>query len=477
MSHEEHTPVPGLEGTCEEKLSRRDLARGLRTLRTALAGVGAVGVGGAAAAQDLFTSQSPTESRLPKQLVPGSTGAKPAFLLSIFLRGGADGLSILAPCDDPNYQAARDATRVWNPSDAGLPDPSMAGLPLTAGIPGLPDFWMPKVLQPLKNLFDEPNSKLALFHASGSVDQTRSHFEQQNQMESGTTGNASPPLPSGWCGRHLVTKTDHFIGKGLFRGFSYSNFLAQTLNGGQGVTPIPDPTNYAFPIVTGASPAQEAARADALETMYDKFGDPLDTSMESVLKAIAVLNSIDFDSYTPAPGVAYPTTKFGTELKHTAQLAKSVGKLEVVQLNTGSWDTHDAQGVFASGGRMYDLMDELAKGLEAFKKDMVDDGREFVVLVMTEFGRTLAENSSGGTDHGHGGVTIAMGTNVMGGQIYGTWPGLAPGQLDIGDMVTTTDIRDIIGEVVVSALKNPNTGIVVPPEPGMYEYAPVGFMA
>ena len=353
----------------------------------------------------------------------------------------------------------------------------MAGLPLTAGVPGVPDFWVPQVLQPLKELFDEPNSKLAFLHACGSADPTRSHFEQQNQMESGTTGNASPPLATGWCGRHLATKTDHIVGQSLFRGFSYSSFLAQTLNGGPGVTPIPDVTTYQFPISFPATPEQQQERANAFEDIYDEFGDPLDTSMESILKAIAVINNVDFDSYAPAGGAVYPGSPFGAQLRQVAQLAKEVGKLEVAQLNVGGWDTHDMQGVFLPGGRMYDLLDSLAQGLKAFKQDMVDDGREFIVVVTTEFGRTLAENSSSGTDHGHGGVMIAMGTNVMGGEVYTTWPGLATGQLDMGDIAVTTDIRDVFGEVVSSALKNPNTGIVVPPEPGVYSYAPVGFMA
>lgn len=471
MKHEDETVVRDDVAVDEPEVSRRGV--GLKALGAALAGAGlAVPSLGSGWRERPGTKKN----RAAKLQVAGPTGGTPAYLVSIYLRGGMDGLTTLAPADDLDYQGSRTMTRVWNPTDPLLPDPSVAGLPLTSGVPGVPDFWVPQIAQPLKDVFDLPNSKLAFFHACGSADSTRSHFEQQFQMETGTTGNATAQLSSGWCGRHLATKTDHITGTGLFRALNFSAILAQTLSEGPGTTPVPDPSQYAFPIVSTATMQQQQDRADALEFMYDAFGDPLETSMDSVLEAITTLNGVDFSTYAPGGGAMYPTTAFGARLMQAAQLGKEVPSFEVAHIDLGGWDTHDAQGVHTPGGRMYDLLDELSRGLKAFYLDMESQSREWICVVMTEFGRKVVENSSEGTDHGRGGVALAMGSSVFGGQVYTTWPGLMPSQQDLGDLAVTLDIRDVIGEIVSSALKNPNTDIVVPPEPGVYQYAPVGFL-
>ena len=241
---------------------------------------------------------------------------------------------------------------------------------------------------------------------------------------------------------------------------------------------MPDPAAYGFPIGFTATQQQKDARAAALGFVYDKFGEPLDTSMESVLEAVGVLEGIDYGSYVPGGGAQYPMTNFGGQLRKVAQLAQEVPALEVAHVDVGGWDTHDTQGVHVAGGRMYDLMDDLARSLKAFHLDMASGGREFVLVVVTEFGRKVVENSSAGTDHGRGGVTIVSGSRVVGGRVYTTWPGLAAGQLDQGDVAVTTDVRDVFGEIVSSALANPdNVDVVVPPEPGAYQYAPIGFLS
>lgn len=433
--------------------SRRDLGMPFRALRASLA-----------------PSLAAVRAAAPRP----PTGT-PDHVLSIFLRGGADGLTLLAPSNDPHYQALRDVTEVWDPANPSAP-PGQVGLPLTAATPSQPAFFVPQALAPLKELFDDPVPHLALFHAAGSFFDTQSHFDQQKFVEDGGTLQSA-----GWLGRHLQTKTDHFGGTPpSFRAIGLSSTLAQTLQGGPGATPVASLESYEFPVSFPASSSEAAAREATVDLMYDAFGVPLGPAMDSVLDAIAKLGGIDYASYVPAGGASYPTSKFGSDLKKIAQLTKAVAQVEAVHVDLGGWDTHFNQGVHTPGGRMHDLMDDLARSLRAYYRDLqaTVPYRKFIVVVVTEFGRKVKENSSGGTDHGRGGVAIVLGSDVVGG-VYTSWPGLDPATQQVnGDLAVTTELRDVFGTIVERSLANSNVATVIPNDPATgYVYGgPLGFL-
>jgi uncharacterized protein (DUF1501 family) len=466
--------------TKEAGFSRRDFRGALRALGAAIGGVSVL-------ESTVRAQQASPSGPIGQPITPGAT---PAFVLSIFLRGGADGLSFLAPVYDPAYKAARKFTQIWDPADSEFDpmlDAGQEGDPLSPATASLPEFWTPKALSPLRDLFVAPGSELAFIHAAGSLANNYSHFVQQFNIESADT---SATLASGWLGRHLEKKVDH-LGAGVtFRAMGYSSLLAQTMKGGPGATPVADPTAYEFPISYTATPAETLDRKVKLEAMYDNFGDPLDPALENVLDAIDDL-AIDYGTYSPGGGAQYPFTKFGSELKKVAQLAKEVSSLEAVHVDVGGWDTHDSQGVHVPGGRMYDLMDDLARSIKAFYDDMSSQpagtARKFIVLVVTEFGRTVRENSNvdgagnptPGTDHGRGGVSIVCGSDVIGGQVYGTWPvnGIGTAGAPADDLDVTTDLRDVMGEIVAKALANSADVDYVVPSDGPYPgYSPLGFL-
>jgi hypothetical protein len=197
--------------------------------------------------------------------------------------------------------------------------------------------------------------------------------------------------------------------------------------------------------------------------MYDITTDPLRTSALSTQTTIDWLNTINFGGYVPAGGAVYPATYFGTSLKSVAALIKAEVGVEAVAIDIPGWDTHNAQGV-APGGDLWGLLTTLADGLAAFHADMfAGNGTNLTVLVMTEFGRRLLENGSFGTDHGHGSCMLVMGKNIAGGRVLTQWPGLDESQLFQGrDLAVTIDFRDILAEIVLHRLRNPNLGIVFP---------------
>jgi len=384
----------------------------------------------------------------------GGTGAQPAFLVQLFLRGGADGLSLLCPYADPHYQTYRSETRILDPTpplpagtDIGHYAIPLGGSQIT-NAPGA--FGIPRALQPLKQVYNE--GRLAFIHATGNVDGIQSHFAAQDSTEKGANHDVNLPA-DGWLARHLATKTDHLSGDPRFRAMTYRSIQSVSLFGSRVATPISDPLTYAFPdpLLVGSG------RRNRLFSLYDSFGTPLDDAFDATDEAISTITGVDFEIDPPA-AVDYPDTDFGTQMKRVAQIPKQTD-VEVVNISIDGWDKHTNQGVFSSspeggGARMYDLMDDLARGMRAFYEEMRGE-REYVVLALSEFGRKVPENGNAGTDHGKGGVALVMGTNVNGGKLYGDWPGLAPADLDELDLAVTTDIRRVLHEVADRALRNP----------------------
>lgn len=363
-------------------------------------------------------------------------------IISIYLRGGLDGLSMAPPFLEPDYYASRPTLAV-PPPDAGNPNaalnldgffgfaPSMAGL-------------MPAYQA----------GELLVVHATGSTDPSRSHFDAQRYMEVGKP--ADPEIFTGWLGRHLLSSTP-ISQAAVLRAVGIATGLQRTLVGGPATLPIPDLDKFGL----GGSSSTAQKRLDALNDMYQWVQDPLKAAADTTQLTVDLLDQINFAGYVPKGGASYPSGGFGTALKSSAALIKAQVGVEAIAIDLGGWDLHAALGIF--DGSMASLMTTLSQGLGALHADLHGDAPNVTVVCMSEFGRRLKENGSFGTDHGHGNVMLLMGEHVQGGRVLSEWPGLAPEQLFEGkDLEVTIDFRDVLGEVVARRLGNQNLGYVFP---------------
>jgi len=354
-------------------------------------------------------------------------------LVAIFQRGAVDGLSMVVPFSDPYYTALRNSIKIAAPGAAN------GALDLGGG------FGLHPALAALKPIYD--SGALALVHACGSPDSTRSHFEAQDYMETGTPG---VPAPDGWLNRHLVATNASFPGIAL------AGAMPRSLGG---VGPAIAISSLESLVVESDAPAAQL-RATRLE-MHQGRTDIIGTTGQAAIAAMDAATYLDPANYQPANGAEYPQTEFGNRMRNIAQLIKTDVGLELAFTEIGGWDTHNNQG--GSNGDLAGNLGEFAQGLAAFHQDLGDKMADVCVLSMSEFGRTVAENGSGGTDHGHGTAMLVLGGTVSGGRIYGPWPGLAPEQLYQGrDLAVTTDFRTLFGEIVDKHLGNPNVGAVFP---------------
>ncbi len=365
-------------------------------------------------------------------------------IVSIYLRGAADGMTMCVPYADNGYYNAR--------PNLAIPRPDSASADKCTDLDGF--FGLPVPMLPLRQAYLD--GKLLFVHACGSTDPSRSHFEAQRFMEVGKPRDQL--LVTGWLGRHLesIAPTDPLA---ILRAVGISTGLQQSLAGGPSTLPISNLDEFNL----GGSSSSRTARRAALTDMYMQTGNPLAAVVSTTFDTIDMLNTINFSGYAPAGGAVYPTTGFGTALKSTAALIKAQVGVEAVAIDLGGFDTHNNQGNFGTGF-FANLMNQLASGMGAFYADMFTQANPGVTLVaMSEFGRRLQENTSVGTDHGRGNVMMAMGNCVTGGRVLRNWPGLAPGQLFEGvDLNVTTDYRDILAEIVQTRLGNTNLAHVFP---------------
>ncbi|MCC6322791.1 MAG: DUF1501 domain-containing protein [Phycisphaerales bacterium] len=365
-------------------------------------------------------------------------------IVSIYLRGAADGLTLVPPFGDPAYYTLRPTLAIPRPDDLANPNPRAIDL---NGY-----FGLAPAMAPLLEAYQA--GTFAIVHAAGSPDSSRSHFDAQRFMEVGKPRD--PSLYTGWLGRHLIT-ANQADPNAVARAIGIGYQLQMTLQGGPKSLPIPDLTNYGL---TGPS-GTRTARLNYLNTAYAAATDPLRASAANTYNTISVLNSINFGSYVPQGGAAYSNSSFQRALRTTAALIKADVGVEAVAIDRGGWDTHSAQGNLV-GGSLYGTMTDLATGLQAFHRDIVQQNWNVTVVVMSEFGRTAAENDSLGTDHGHGGVMFLMGRNINGGLVHGTWPTLSS-LYQNQDLHVTTDFRDVLAEVVALRLgNNANLSTVFP---------------
>ena len=358
---------------------------------------------------------------------PGSARAKQ--LIAIFQRGAVDGLNMVVPFGENDYYRARPTIAISRPkTNDGAVD-----------LDGF--FGLNPRLANLKPLWD--NRALAIVHACGSPDSTRSHFDAQDYMESGTPGVKS--TGDGWLNRYLQARKEQ--DETPFRAVALSQQLPRML---QGRAPALAMNQIAqFDIRGGQRDLFEAQYAAAADQILGGVG-------REAFGAMKTLRVADPSKYRPENGAQYPQSPFGQALLQIAQLVKADVGLEVAFADLGGWDTHVNQG--ASQGQLAQRLNDFSQGIGALVTDLGDRMADVVVLTMSEFGRAVNQNGNGGTDHGHGNAMLVMGGGIKGGKVYGKWPGLSNDRRFEGrDLAITTDFRDVFGEIVVRhlGLKNP----------------------
>lgn len=357
-------------------------------------------------------------------------------LVVLFLRGGSDGLNMLVPYAEDEYYRARPSLAIPKPNDARV----KAEL---RSVFVNDHFALHPSLRPLKRWYDQ--GSMALVHAVGSKDTTRSHFEAMSAMERGApTGNSGEP--SGWLARYLnkTLSTDDTP----LRAVAWANTMPDSLRG------APSPM-----VVQSISDFQlntDKEFLEALEDQYSSHGSGSGTVVQNAgaqtLDALAKIEMLDPKNYKASGGAAYPATYLGQGFREVACLLKSDLGLEIACLEDTGWDSHFAQG--GNIGIHANNLNSVATTVDAFLTDLGPRAKEITLIVMTEFGRRLEENASLGTDHGRASVMMAFG-DVSGGKILGDWPGLKKydpnavqdekhGLDAVGDLKPVNDYRKVL---------------------------------
>ncbi len=355
-------------------------------------------------------------------------------LITIFQRGAVDGLNMVVPHGERNYYDLRPAIAVAQPNRAqGAQDAAI-------NLDGF--FGLHPALAPFKTLWDAKH--LAIVHAVGSPDNTRSHFDAQDYMESATPGVKS--TQDGWLNRYLQARPDPQASP--FRAVALAQNLPRTL---QGRAPTLAISNLAdFTIRAGAYTQKVQG---GFEDIYEQsVNDVLSGTGKETFEAVNFLKKVNPAQYKPENGAQYPRGRYGDALLQIAQLIKAGVGLEVAFTDLNGWDTHGNEG--GARGQLANLLAQFAAGINALITDLgtarMDD---VVILTMSEFGRTVRENGTRGTDHGHANAMFIIGGRVHGGKVYGQWPGLKDEQLFEGrDLALTTDFRDVFSEVAAKHL-------------------------
>ncbi len=357
--------------------------------------------------------------------------AKGKVFICLFQRGAADALNMVVPHGDKTYYSLRPGI--------GIPRPSANTGGSAIDLDGF--FGLHPALAPLKPLWDR--GMLAPIHAVGSPSSTRSHFDAQNYMESGTPDRNN--TADGWLNRYLATHgtceacapaptpTSHF------RAIAQTSQTPRILEG-------PAPT-IAMNSLQEFTVRATGTQVERLEALYRTGrADIIHGTGSEMFDAVKMLKSADPSRYAPAANANYPRTPFGQRLMQIAQLIKADLGLEVAFADVGGWDTHQNQG--GATGQLAQRLTEFSGAIAALATDLGDRMENVVILTMSEFGRMARQNGTGGTDHGHAGAMFAIGGSVKGGKVYGKWPGLEREQLFEGrDLALTTDMRAVFSEI------------------------------
>jgi uncharacterized protein (DUF1501 family) len=364
-----------------------------------------------------------------------AAGTKTKLLIAIFQRGAVDGLNMVVPFGEAEYYRVRPSIAIARPGrEEGALD-----------LDGF--FGLHPRMSPLKPLWDQGH--LAIVHAAGSHDPTRSHFDAQDYMESGTPGVKS--TRDGWINRYLQAIHDRAVrdasaraGGNPLRAVALTDQMPRALQG-------PAPT-LAMGSVREFGVRGDMTAQASFESAYQAAADRvLNGTAKEAFSAMRTLSKQSAGRYQPAAGVSYPRSPFGQALQEIASLAKADVGLEIAFAESNQWDHHVNEG--GANGQIANRLNDLSTGIAALVQDLGDHMADTVILTMSEFGRAVAENGNRGTDHGHGNAMFLIGGAVKGGKVYGKWPGLAPEVRYEGrDLAVTTDFRDVFGEVVVNHL-------------------------
>jgi uncharacterized protein (DUF1501 family) len=376
------------------------------------------------------------------QITGGILAGRRKTLIAIFQRGAVDGLNMVVPYGEKNYYAARPTLAIPQPGKAAVGE-SVIDLDGFFGLhPALSGF---------KPIWDA--KRLAIVHAAGSPDNTRSHFDAQDYMESGTPGLKS--TGDGWLNRYLQARPDAKASP--FRAVALTQNLPRAMQGRAPALAISNLNDFAV----RAGQASQLVQG-GFEDIYDQAaGDALRGTGKETFEAINFLKKVNPAQYKAENGARYPATPFGNALLQIAQLIKAGVGLEVAFTDIGGWDTHVNQG--SARGQLAFRLTEFGQGIAALYTDLGARMDDVVILTMSEFGRTARENGNRGTDHGHANAMFVVGGSVRGGKVLGDWPGLDTDKLYEGrDLALTTDFRDVFGEVAAKHLGNADLSRVFP---------------
>jgi uncharacterized protein (DUF1501 family) len=379
-----------------------------------------------------------------------SAGGK--ILICLFQRGAADALNIVVPHAEREYYALR--------PNIAIPRPR-AGDPRAAiDLDGF--FGLHPALAPLKPLWDR--GMLAPVHAVGSPSSTRSHFDAQDYMETGTPDVKA--TPDGWLNRYLATHgtcaecaaaaggPPQVNAPSPFRAVALSKQTPRILEG--------HAPSIAMSSLDDFTIRATGSDVERLEALYRTgSADLIHGAGAETFDAVKMLKAADPQRYRPEHGAAYPRSPFGRDLEQIAQLIKANVGLEIAFADVGGWDTHVNQG--GATGQLANRLTDFSRAIAALVTDLGDRMDDVVILTMSEFGRMARQNGNGGTDHGHAGALFVIGGSVHGHKVHGQWPGLAREQLYQGrDLALTTDFRSVFAEVVTTHLGAPSIEHVFP---------------
>jgi uncharacterized protein (DUF1501 family) len=384
----------------------------------------------------------------------GAAEARGKVLVAVFQRGAVDGLSMVPPHGDPAYHDAR--------ASIALQRPRRGDSATAVDLDGF--FAAHPALAPLVPLWEA--GTLAVVHACGSPDTSRSHFDAQDYMESGTPGVRS--TPDGWLARAAGALPASRPTP--FRSVALGTRMPRILHGDAAALALRSLERFEV-----RATAQPASAQQGFEALYrDGVRDLLHGTGRETFEAVRMLKGAGAARLAPANGAAYPRGRFGEALRQIAQLVRADVGLRIAFADMEGWDTHVAQG--AEQGQLANRLGDFAGALAAFARDLGDRMADVVVLTMSEFGRTVAENGNRGTDHGRATAMLALGGGVRGGRVYGRWPGLAPEQRFEGrDLAVTTDFRALFHEITTRHLGVP---AAAPLFPGWLPLAsPLGLLA
>jgi uncharacterized protein (DUF1501 family) len=380
-------------------------------------------------------------SIIPRYAVAAETagGERPAgTLIVLFLRGAVDGLSMVVPHQDRYYYKLRPTL--------AIPESKVHDLDgkfgLHPSLAGLVPLWR--------------KGDLAVVHATGLITTANySHFNAQAEMENGSDNGA---VGNGWLARHLLCRPQ---ATDALRAIAVGQHVSASLFGYRRATALSNLGSFELSTL-GIAYDQVM---HALDRLYSDSGRPATQAAHETFDALNRIAAIRDKPYVPARHVEYPVSYLGAALSDVARIVKGVPQLEAVTLDAGGWDTHAAQNAV-----LPTLLGDLAASLLAFTTDLGDRMRHTTIVVMSEFGRRVQENSAAGTDHGHGNAMMVIGKGIRGRHVYSHWPGLSETQLDYGDLAATTDYRQVLSDVVKHRLDNHKIDKVFP---GL-RYRPVG---